>query len=228
MRKLYPILAITWLLIGLPGCKKEIVVVAPTADLSSRAKVADDVLLDSDSVGKAQVLQMAQTFHRARVAEQDSGRYYNTLAIAADLEGQYDQALSYHRRALEIRERAALMDKVAKSHNNTAIVYRLKGDFVNASLHYEQALAIIRTQEDQKEWQAHIRRNYALAYQDHGDYQQAKQMYQQALAYWRSVGNPELIAMLEIDLQVINGLLGLNANARLITEPAQGGDTREH
>jgi hypothetical protein len=65
MRKLYPIVALAGLLIGLPGCKKEIVVVAPTADLSSRAKVADDVLLDSDSLGKAQVLQMAQTFKRA-------------------------------------------------------------------------------------------------------------------------------------------------------------------
>jgi tetratricopeptide (TPR) repeat protein len=228
MRKLYPILAITGLLIGLSGCKKEIVV-APTADLFSRAKVAEDVLLDSDSVGKAQVLQMAQTFQRARVAEQDSGTYYNTLAIAADLQGQYDLALNYHRRALEMRERAALMDKVAKSHNNTAIVYRLKGDFANASLHYEQALALIRTQENQKEWQAHIKRNYGLAYQDHSDYQQAKQMYQQALAYWRSVGNPELIAMLEIDLQVINQLLGLNANGRISTgRPTQGGDTREH
>jgi len=228
MRKLYQILAITWFLIGLSGCKKEIVV-APTADLFSRAKVADDVLLDADSLGKAQVLQMAQTFQRARVAEQDSGRYYNTLAIAADLEGQYDLALNYHRKALKIREKAELMDKVAKSHNNTAIVYRLKGDFANASLHYEQALALIRTQENQKEWQAHIRRNYALAYQDHGDYQQAKQMYQQALAYWRSVGNPELIATLEIDFQVINSLVGLNANGRISTDrPNQLGDTREH
>ena len=227
MKKLYPIVALAGLLISLPGCKKEIVV-APSADLSSRARVAYDVLLDSDSLGKAQVLQMAQTFQRSRVVEQDSGRYYNTLAIAADLEGQYDQALNYHRRALQMRERAALMDKVAKSHNNTAIVYRLKGDFVNASLHYEQALALIRTQEDQKEWQAHIRRNYGLAYQDHGDYQQAKQMYQQALAYWRSVGNSELIATLEIDLLVINSLLGIENGRLSIDRPTQGGDTREH
>jgi len=224
MKRFYPILAITGLLIGLPGCKKEIV--SPTVDSQARvAKLAHDVLLDTDSVGKAQVIQMAQTFKRARVAEQDSGKYYNTLGIAADLEGQYDHALDYHRRALEMRERAALRDKVAKSHNNTAIVYRLKGDFINASLHYEQALALIRTQQDQKEWQAHIKRNYGLAYQDHGDYQQAKQMYQQALAYWQSVGNPELIATLEIDLQVINRLLGIE-NGRISSgRPIQGGDT---
>jgi hypothetical protein len=64
-----------------------------------------------------------------------------------------------------------------------------------------------------------------LAYQDHADYQQAKQMYQQALAYWQSVGNPELIATLEIDLRVINRLLGIE-NGRISTDrPTQGGDT---
>jgi tetratricopeptide (TPR) repeat protein len=183
MRKLYPIVAFAGLLIGLPGCKKE-QVVTPTADISSRAKVADDVLLDSDSLGKAQVLQMAQMFQRARVAEQDSGSYYNTLAIAADLQGQYDLALNYHRRALEMRERAALMDKVAKSHNNKAIVYHQMGDFAAASHHFQRALSLLSPQE--REWQAHIKRNYALTYQAHGDYQQAKQMYQQALAYWQT------------------------------------------
>jgi tetratricopeptide (TPR) repeat protein len=223
MKRFYPILTFAWLLIGLPGCKKEIVTLPGDSRISSRAKVADDVLLDSDSVGKAQVIQMAQTFERARVAEQDSGKYYNTLAIAADLEGKYNLALNYHGRALGIRERAALMDKVAKSHNNTAIVYRRLGNFSAASHHYQRALSLLSPQE--REWQAHIRRNYGLAYQDHGDYQQAKQMYQQALAYWRSVGNPELIATLEIDLQAINSLLGIE-NGRISSgRPIQGGDT---
>jgi len=170
---------------------------------------------------------MAHTFQSARVAEQDSGKYYNILAIAADLERQYDLALNYHRIALKIREKAEIIDKVAKSYNNTAIVYSLKGDFVNASIHYQQALSLIRTQENQKEWQAHIKRNYALAYQAHGDYQEATQMYRQALTYWQSVGNPELIATLEIDLQVINRVLGIK-NGRISSDrPLQEGPVRE-
>ena len=224
MKKLYPILAFAWLLIGLPGCKKEIIV-TPNAEISSRARVADDVLLDTDSVGKAQVLQMAQIFQRARVAEQDSGKYYNILAIAADLERQYDLALNYHRKALKIREKAELRDRVAKSHNNTAIVYHRMGNFLEASNHFQRALSLLSP--DEKEWQAHIKRNYALAYQANGDYQEAKQMYQQALAYWQSVGNPELIATLEIDLQVINRLLGIK-NGRISSDrPIQGGPVRE-
>jgi tetratricopeptide (TPR) repeat protein len=222
MKRLYPIAAFAWLLIILPSCKKEIVVTLP-ADVSSRARVADDVLLDSDSVGKAQVLQRAQTFQSARVAEQDSGKYYNILAVAADLQVQYDPALNYHGKALKIREKAELMDKVAKSHNNTAVVYQQMGDFAAASSHYQRALSLLSPAE--REWQAHIKRNYALAYQAHGDYQEAKQMYRQALAYWRSVGNPELIATLEIDLSIIDRLLGTE-NGRISTSPIQGGPTR--
>jgi tetratricopeptide (TPR) repeat protein len=115
------------------------------------------------------------------------------------------------------------MDKVAKSHNNTAVVYQQMGDFAAASSHYQRALSLLSPAE--REWQAHIKRNYALAYQAHGDYQEAKQMYRQALAYWRSVGNPELIATLEIDLSIIDRLLGTE-NGRISTSPIQGGPTR--
>jgi tetratricopeptide (TPR) repeat protein len=158
-------------------------------------------------------------------AEQDSGQYYNTLALAAYLEGQYDLALNHHSKALEARERANITDKIAKSHNNIAVVFRAKGDFVSASRHYEQALALIGTQDTEKEWQAHIKRNYALAYQAHGDYQKAKQMYRQALAYWRSVGNQGLIAMLEVDLSIIDSLLGIENGRISSTRPAQPGET---
>jgi hypothetical protein len=61
---------LTWLLIGLPGCKKEIMVTLPD-DISSRARVAYDVLLATDT----------------------TGNYYNGLVITAALEGQYELAL---------------------------------------------------------------------------------------------------------------------------------------
>jgi tetratricopeptide (TPR) repeat protein len=205
MKKLYPILAFAWLLIGLPGCKKEQVVM-PTAEVSSRARVTNDVQLATDT----------------------TGNYYNVLGVTAALEGQYDLALQYHQQAITARINAGIQHKIAKSHNNIAIVYRLKGDFVNASIHYEQALAFIRTQENEQEWQAHIRRNYALAYQDHGDYEKARKMYRRALSYWQSVGNQKQIAMLEIDLRIITRLLASSREiARFSSGPIQGGDTHE-
>jgi tetratricopeptide (TPR) repeat protein len=205
MRKLYPIVAFAGFLIGLPGCKKE-QVVTPTADMPSRARVADDVLLTTNT--------------------DTTGNYYNTLGVTAALAGQYDLALQYHNQALTARTNAGIQHKIAKSHNNIAIVYRLKGDFVNASLHYEIALALIRTLENEKEWQAHIRRNYALAYQQNGNYEKAKKMYQRALAYWQSVGNQEQIAILTIDLSIIDGLIdGRRLLAR--SGPLQSPDKHE-
>jgi tetratricopeptide (TPR) repeat protein len=150
-----------------------------------------------------------------------TGNYYNSLGVDYALEGQYELALQYLQQALTARIEAEVVHKIAKSHNNIANVYRAKGDFLNASLHFEQALTIIRTQENEKEWLAHIRRNYGLAYQQNGDYQEAKKMYRRALAYWKSVGNGEQIAKLEIDLRVINGSSN-ETLARFSGNPAQG------
>jgi tetratricopeptide (TPR) repeat protein len=210
MRKLYPIVALAGLLIGLSGCKKE-PVLTPAAemfarDMSSRARVGDDVLLATNT--------------------DTTGNYYNSLGVDYALKGQYELALHYLQQAMTARTGAGVVHKIAKLHNNIANVYRAKGDFVNASLHFQKALAIIRTQENEKAWQAHIRRNYGLAYQDHGDYEEAKKMYRKALAYWKSVGNGEQIAKLEIDLQVINHLSSATL-ARFSGNPAQGNGTYE-
>jgi tetratricopeptide (TPR) repeat protein len=131
------------------------------------------------------------------------------------------------------RKGAGAVHKIAKSHNNLGNVYRAKGDFVNASLHFQKALALIRTQENEKAWLAHIRRNYGIAYQDHGDYEEAKKMYRKALAYWKSVGNQEQIAKLEIDLQVISSLMNrslapsIENDLRLSSDRPQGGPIYE-
>ena len=153
MRKLYPIVALAGLLIGLSGCKKE-PVLTPAAEMSSGARVGNDVLLKTNT--------------------DTTGNYYNSLGVDYALEGQYELALEYLQQAMTARTTAGAVHKIAKSHNNIANVYRAKGDFVNASLHFQKALAIIRTQENEKAWLAHIRRNYGLAYQDHGDYEEAK------------------------------------------------------
>ncbi len=209
MRKLYPIVAFAALLIGSSGCKKEPVQdVIPTTGMYSRARLADDVLLATNT--------------------DTTGNYYNNLGVNAALEGHYDLALGYLQQSTTARINAGIQHKIAKSHNNIANVYRAKGDFVNASIHFEQALALIRSQENEKEWLAHIRRNYGLAYQDHSDYEKAKKMYRRALSYWQSAGDQNQIAKLEIDLQVINSLLAPSEGlARFLGPPAQDEATYE-
>ena len=92
MKKIYPIATFAWLLIGLPACKKE-QVVTPTADMSSRARIADYVLLTTNT--------------------DTTGNYHNELGVTAALAGQYDLALQYHNQALTARTKAKIQHKIA-------------------------------------------------------------------------------------------------------------------
>lgn len=201
------------------ACQKE----AALPITQTIGEIANDVLLATDTAAVSAYLTMGRALMQART-QADSGSYYNILGVTAELEGRYALALQYHQKSLAVRISAGIQDKVAKSHNNIAIVYRRKGDFWSASANYQKALALLNPVD--KQWKAHIQRNYALAYQDHRDYAKARQMYQNALTYWKTVGNTEQIAMLQVDLGIINSLIGgRTEHAR--SGPIQGGDTHE-
>ena len=70
--------------------------------------------------------------------------------------GQYDDALKYHNKALEIDEE--LNDRVgmAKNYNNIGLVYYGKGQYDDALTYYNKALEINESIEEQLAWRSII------------------------------------------------------------------------
>ncbi len=68
----------------------------------------------------------------------------NDLALLNEKRGDYDKALEFHQRALEIRTElgGARHPDVAGSHNNIGLVLHNRGEFREAKRHYELALDI--------------------------------------------------------------------------------------
>lgn len=75
----------------------------------------------------------------------------NNLGYVMGLESDYDSALVYCNRALEIRERLRLIEDIGMSHNTLSILYRSKGEHKTSLEHSAKALGLFEEVES-KEW----------------------------------------------------------------------------
>jgi tetratricopeptide (TPR) repeat protein len=75
----------------------------------------------------------------------------NNLGYVMGLESDYDSALVYCNRALEIRERLGRIEEIGISHNTLSILYRSKGEYETSLRHSVQALSLFE-RADSKEW----------------------------------------------------------------------------
>jgi CHAT domain-containing protein/Tfp pilus assembly protein PilF len=134
-----------------------------------------------------------------RVATDDDralheARKLNTEFFRLHRAGKYDEARPLGERVLEIRERALGSDHpdVARSVNNLAILYDLKGDFARSELFYQRALAI-----REKVWGpehpdvAASLNNLAFLYSKRADYAKAEEFYGRALTSGEKALGPE-------------------------------------
>lgn len=67
---------------------------------------------------------------------------YNNLGLLSGNRGEMEQALEYHRKALEVRGRMSDEMGLAASHNNIGIIHENTGDYASAERHYRQALEL--------------------------------------------------------------------------------------
>ena len=103
---------------------------------------------------------------------------------------QYDKALEYYQKALEIRKQVLgeSHPDIALSYNSIGYIYSAQGDYALALEYYQQSLAIWK----QVYGESHP--DVALSYNDigsihasQGDYALALEYYQQSLAIWKQV-----------------------------------------
>ena len=121
------------------------------------------------------------------VDEKESVRFarlYHRIGWSYDDLGDYNKALEYYGKALEIRESKLGKDHpdTAATYNNIALVYDNKGDYDKALEYYGKALEIRESKlgEDHP-YTAATYNNIAEAYRAKGDYDKAMEYYGKAL-----------------------------------------------
>jgi tetratricopeptide (TPR) repeat protein len=78
---------------------------------------------------------------------------YNNLGYIIGLRSNYDSALRYCHRALNVQESLGLKHDSGRTHNTLGIIYRGKENYVSSLEHTDRALSIFQEIED-KEWMA--------------------------------------------------------------------------
>ncbi|CAF1457188.1 unnamed protein product [Adineta steineri] len=116
--------------------------------------------------------------------ESDKGFYYNNLGTAKYHQGDYDQAIEYYEKALEIWEQTLPADhpSLATSYNNIGGVYVDMGEYSKALSFYEKALTIKeQTLPANHPSLATSYSNIGLVYYNMGEYSKALLFFEKAL-----------------------------------------------
>lgn len=116
--------------------------------------------------------------------EMDKAAGYDSIARASLEAGNYDRALEYYQKALDIRERVLGKNHpdTAGTYNNIATAHHDKGDDDRALEYYVKALAIFeRVLGPDHPDTAQVYHNLGVEYEDKGFYDWALEYYQKAL-----------------------------------------------
>ena len=108
----------------------------------------------------------------------------NNMAGVYQEQGDYDKALEYYDKALEVRERVlgSGHPDTATTYNNMALVYKEQGDYDKALEYYDKALEVReRVLGSDHPSTAKTYNNMAVVYQEQGDYDKALEYYDKAL-----------------------------------------------
>ena len=79
----------------------------------------------------------------------DVAKALGNLGVVSDYNGNYDEAVAYHKRALSMQRavfgRDAVTSDVANSHENLGVALGHRGDYVEAERHLEACVAMRRS-----------------------------------------------------------------------------------
>jgi tetratricopeptide (TPR) repeat protein len=133
-----------------------------------------------------------------RVLEMNEGRneevlvakVYNNIGVLYGKKGDYDTALDYHKKSLDIKEKVLGTEHpdTATAYNNIAGIYKSKGDYDTALDYYKKSLDIkekvLGTEHPST---ATAYNNIGQIYSSKGDYDTALYYYKKAVAIWEKV-----------------------------------------
>jgi tetratricopeptide (TPR) repeat protein len=116
--------------------------------------------------------------------EGEKALYYNNLGYIKDNQGDYEKAIEYHEKGLEIGEKTLSPDdpSLATSYGNIGLVYRNMGDYTKAVSFLQKDIGIVeKTLSPDDPWLATSYNNIATVYMNMGEYSKALSFYEKAL-----------------------------------------------
>ncbi|MBU4343974.1 MAG: tetratricopeptide repeat protein [Desulfobacteraceae bacterium] len=114
----------------------------------------------------------------------DYGEAYNNIGMAYDSKGEYDRAIEYYQKALEIgiKKLGPEHPSVATRYNNIGLAYNSKGEYDRAIEYLQKALKIdIKKLGPEHPNVAVVYNNIGEAYRSKGEYDRAIEYYQKSL-----------------------------------------------
>ena len=96
----------------------------------------------------------------------------NTQGVSFKIRGDFDQALEYFTRALEIRQEVGEQKQIASSMNNIGVIFDIQGDFSTAQEWYRKSLKVSEEIGDKEEI-ANTLANLGASALDQGEYKTA-------------------------------------------------------
>ncbi|CAF1026078.1 unnamed protein product [Adineta steineri] len=116
--------------------------------------------------------------------EAEKQHYYNQLGCVKVEQGDYEKAISYHKRRLEIQQKTLPSDHpdLATSYNNIGLVYHKMGEYLEALSFYEKDLEICQKNlpPDHLDLAASYS-NIGSVYDSMGEYSKALSFYEKSL-----------------------------------------------
>jgi tetratricopeptide (TPR) repeat protein len=105
---------------------------------------------------------------------------YRNIGNTLESQRNYDEALSYHRKALKIHEGLRDKVKMAKDYNNIGVVLSNQGNHDQALEYHKKALAIDEKLKDKVKMAADYV-NIGVAFRNQADYDEALSYHRKAL-----------------------------------------------
>jgi len=123
------------------------------------------------------MIREAQTLdHKANQA-----RGYSALSFLYSSIGKFDKAINYLKVSIRLFEQINHAEGLASVYNSLGEIYRLKGDFAQASLMYEKTLELSESPETKNVNSLFALGNYGLVVLANEQYEKAKQILEETL-----------------------------------------------
>jgi tetratricopeptide (TPR) repeat protein len=115
--------------------------------------------------------------------EDEKAYLFNQLGWIKDNQGKYEEAIGYHEKSLEIKQKTRPENHLhlATSYNNIGMVYDNMGEYSKALSYYEKAEILQRTLPENHSSLATSYNNIGLVYDKMGDYSKALSYSEKAL-----------------------------------------------
>ncbi|MEA1936503.1 MAG: tetratricopeptide repeat protein [Patescibacteria group bacterium] len=149
------------------------------------ADIAKTYFLRADNFALQIKYRKAEEYYeKAVVLDDQNPGYLNDYALILRILGEYDKAIKYYEKALEVylKTTGENHPNTANTYNNLGIVYDSKSDYDKAIEYYKKALEIyLKTIGENHPDIANTYNNLGIVYRSKGEYDKAIEYYKKAL-----------------------------------------------